>query len=106
MPVYGIGKALWFLLTPSNLLTLLVLCGAVAGLRRRATRKPRMLTVLAAVGLVICGFGPVGFWLARPLETRFPAPQPLPANVAGFVVLGGGVRLKDSVESDRLSVND
>jgi uncharacterized SAM-binding protein YcdF (DUF218 family) len=104
--VFVIGKALWFLITPSNLLTLLVLCGVVAGLRRRATRKPLMLAALGAVGLVLCGFGPVGFWLAHPLEARFPPLRPLPEAVAGFIVLGGGVRLQDRTHSGMLSVND
>ncbi|SED16837.1 Uncharacterized SAM-binding protein YcdF, DUF218 family [Rhizobiales bacterium GAS191] len=104
--MFLIGKALWFLFTPSNLLTLLVLGGVVAGLSRPGSRKPFAIAAIGAVGLALCGFGPVGFWLARPLETRFPPAQPLPAEVAGFIVLGGGVRLEDSTRSDTLTVND
>src|SRR5579871_6109412 len=104
--MFLIGKAIWFLFTPSNFLTLLVLGGVAWSLVRRKSRKPLAVALIGALGLVACGFGPVGFWLARPLETRFPILRPLPAQVAGFIVLGGGVRLDDSSQTDMLSVDD
>ena len=104
--MFLIGKAIWFLFTPSNLFTLLVLGGVVFALARRKSRKPLVVALIGALGFVLCGFGPVGFWLARPLETRFPPLRPLPTQIAGFIVLGGGVRLHDSSRTNTISVND
>jgi uncharacterized SAM-binding protein YcdF (DUF218 family) len=104
--VFLIGKALWFLLTPSNSLTLLALCGTVVSLAARRARKAAWIALFGIIGLLLCGLSPLGYWLATPLESRFPAPRPLPQEIAGFIVLGGGLRIYDTTHADALSVND
>jgi uncharacterized SAM-binding protein YcdF (DUF218 family) len=104
--MFLLGKALWFLLTPSNSLTLLALCGIAAALVARGSRKALAVAAFGALGLALCGVSPIGFWLATPLETRFAPPRPMPREVAGFIVLGGGLRLYDTDQTDALSVND
>jgi uncharacterized SAM-binding protein YcdF (DUF218 family) len=104
--MFLLGKALWFALTPSNSLTLLAFSGIAAGLVRRASRKPLLIGAFGTIGLLLCGLSPIGYWLATPLETRFAQLRPLPEPIAGFIVLGGGLRPYDTEESDALSLND
>jgi uncharacterized SAM-binding protein YcdF (DUF218 family) len=104
--MFYIGKVLWFLLTPSNAVMLLVLAGVVVSLASRRSRIGLGLTALGGIGLFLCGLSPLGFWLATPLEDRFPPPKPMPTSIAGLIILGGGLRIHDTAQSDALSIND
>jgi len=79
----------WFLLAPSNLFVFLAILG-VAALFTRFWRAGRTLLITAIAAYVICGFGPVGTLLIRPLENRFPKPPEAMAAPYGIIVLGGG----------------
>jgi uncharacterized SAM-binding protein YcdF (DUF218 family) len=84
------SKLLWWLAAPSNAIGFSIAAGAVVG----ATRYRRIGVAMSAVGasaLLLCGFGPVGVWLLRPLEDRFERPANLTAP-AGIIVLGGDIR--------------
>lgn len=87
---FVLSKVLWPLTTPSNVLALLVMLGAVLLLTRwqRLGRRLLVAVGLAAAALIVL---PVDSWLLMPLEGRFAAAAPLPAAVDGVVVLGGGV---------------
>ena len=82
-----LGKLVFLLLRPSNLLILLGLAGLVLAWRGRRTGL--RLATLAVGAIALVTLLPVGLWLTRPLETRFPQPA-LPERVDGIVVLGGG----------------
>jgi len=82
-----LGKLVFLLLRPSNLLLLLALLGLVLAWRGRRTGLRLATVAIATIALVT--LLPVGLWLTRPLETRFPQPA-LPERVDGIVVLGGG----------------
>lgn len=82
------SKIVWALLSPANLLYLLVLAGTVL-LFLHKTRPARLLLGTAAILLTIAAFVPVGKWLATPLETRFAANPELPRNIDGIILLGG-----------------
>ena len=81
--------ALWALLRPSNLLLLTLLLGFLLGFRWRVAA--RRLVGLALLGMVLPALLPVTDLLALPLETRLFAPNPLPEEVDGIIVLGGAV---------------
>ncbi|QCI68937.1 YdcF family protein [Phreatobacter stygius] len=84
------SKILWWGLTPSNLLVGLIVVGVLLRATRLA-RWGRRFFVLGALGLVIAGPVPLGIWLARPLENRFPLmAQDMPAP-SGIIVLGGSI---------------
>ena len=85
-----ISKTLGSLMTASNALVVVALAGAVALLFRRK-RLGAVLVWTAALGLLLLGFGPVGFILMRPLEVRFPRPQRDIPETWGIIVLGGVV---------------
>lgn len=85
---FVLSKLFWFLIQPVNLAIILLLAGLLlAMLRWRRTAYG--LFGAAALSLVLCVWTSFGALLVTPLEDRFPRP-PLPENVAGIVVLGGG----------------
>ncbi|MCS6878412.1 MAG: YdcF family protein [Geminicoccaceae bacterium] len=83
-----LGKIAFLFLRPSNLLVLLALAGCLAAWRGHRFGLP--LASIAVALIVAVTLLPVGAWLTRPLEARFSAPAPMPEEVHGFVVLGGG----------------
>jgi uncharacterized SAM-binding protein YcdF (DUF218 family) len=100
------GKALWYLLTPSNSLTLLTLGGIAAHWISGGSRKGLVVASIGAVALLLCGVSPIAFWLAAPLESRFPPLRQPPQKITGIIALGGATRLYDTVHSGALSLND
>lgn len=86
---FYLSKLFWLVASPANLLVILAGLGAALCFTR-FVRFGRALAVLAVFGLVLAGFGPLGSIIARPLEDRFPRTT-LPADVAGIIVLGGGI---------------
>jgi uncharacterized SAM-binding protein YcdF (DUF218 family) len=85
---YIVGKLVWLVLRPSNLLLLTALAGAFGLGRRRAW--PAALVRTGLLAMLACTLLPVGYWLTVPLENRFPRPAS-DLRVDGIVVLGGGV---------------
>lgn len=82
-----LGKLVWTLLRPSTFLLILALVGLALAWRGR---RAGLALATVAVGLMaLATVLPIGLWLGRPLETRFPQPA-LPDRVDGVVVLGGG----------------
>lgn len=86
--MFAASKLLWFLASPDNFLVLLAAAGA-ALLWTPWRRAGRWCAGLAAAGLLVLACLPLGQWLLRPLEERFPRPVELPAEVEGIIVLGG-----------------
>lgn len=87
---FYLSKILWWFAAPSNLLLAATALGALL-LFTRWARGGRRLMVAAVAGLALCGVSPLGVWLARPLENRFPLPaedMPVPT---GILVLGGSM---------------
>ncbi|MCJ2044227.1 YdcF family protein [Methylobacterium sp. J-078] len=102
---FPLSKLLYFLVTPSNALTLLVLAGiglAAAGWLRLGL----LLGALGSILLVTVGFTPLAGLVALPLEERFPAHVADDAPVAGIIVLGGAIETRTSAERGQLVVND
>jgi uncharacterized SAM-binding protein YcdF (DUF218 family) len=87
---FYLSKIVWWFAAPSNVLTGMILLGALL-LFTRWSRGGRRLVVLAALGLAVCGFSPLGIWLARPLEARFRVQPQEMAPPAGILVLGGSI---------------
>lgn len=87
---FYLSKILWWFAAPSNGLIGLLLLGALA-LFTRWSRAGRRLVLAGALGLAICAVSPLGIWLARPLEDRFPQPPADMAAPAGILVLGGSI---------------
>ncbi len=87
-----LGKLVFLVVRPSNFLLLLAIAGSILAWRGRRGGLALATAAIGAIALVTVL--PVGLWLTRPLETRFPLPRTLPERVDGVVVLGGGVALE------------
>jgi uncharacterized SAM-binding protein YcdF (DUF218 family) len=88
---YYIAQIGFFFIAPSQLFLFALSIGALLLFWRSAFKWGRRLVVVGAVGLLVCGFSPLGRVLIWPLEERFKAPVPLPQDgtVAGIIMLGG-----------------
>src|SRR5262245_16903356 len=86
---YPISKAFWPLFAPSNVLILMTAAAAVFALLLRS-KLAGWLAALGGCTLLIGGLTPIGYWLVRPLENRFPQWQTgFQPPVDGVIVLGG-----------------
>lgn len=84
---FYLSKVLWFFADPGNALLFALLGGLIlTATRWRGLGK--WLIGLAVCAALVVTFVPVGKWMARSLEDRFPVPE-LPAQIDGIVVLGG-----------------
>ena len=83
------SKLFWWAVNPGNVLLALLCLGLVAllaGRRRLGVWLIGLVTLLCLSVTVL----PVGAWMLRPLENRFPAPD-LPDRIDGIIVLGGAI---------------
>jgi uncharacterized SAM-binding protein YcdF (DUF218 family) len=87
---FVLSKTLGVALLPTNFLIGLGLVGVVL-LLTRFSPAGRKLLVVAALGLAICGFSPLGNWLLYPLESRFPPWDASEGAPDGIIVLGGPI---------------
>lgn len=88
---FVLSKVLWFLIQPLNLIALLVIGSALTSWRGKV-RTARWMLVLAMLGLIAPIVLPIDRWLLSPLEQRFSAPDPMPRQVDGIILLGGAQR--------------
>lgn len=103
--MFYLSKAVWVLLQPAHLLLLALVGGWVMAACRGTRRLGLALGGGATAMLVILALLPVGDWLMRPLENRFPVPGAL-TRVDGIIVLGGGQDAMVSFDRDRIALND
>jgi uncharacterized SAM-binding protein YcdF (DUF218 family) len=86
---YPVSKAIWLIVAPTNAL-ILITAGASLCAALRLSKRAAWLAAAGAWALIIGAFTPVSYWLAAPLENRFPqweaSSQP---GIDGIIVLGG-----------------
>lgn len=87
---FVISKVFWFVAQPVNMTLLLVAAGLVAS-ARAWRRSGYALVTAAALLLGLSVWSSLGANLLAPLEDRFARPEVVPENIAGIVVLGGGL---------------
>ncbi len=83
------SKLFWWTVNPGNVLLALLCLGLIALLLRRVRLGIWLVGIVTALGLAVTVL-PMGSWLLRPLENRFPATA-LPAQIDGIIVLGGSI---------------
>ena len=91
------SKVIWAILSPSNLIVWLLLLVTLLVINNKLTAAIFILLPLTISSVVLMAY-PIGDYLMRPLELRFPKPTPqaLEKN-DGIIVLGGGEQLKESL---------
>lgn len=88
--MFEIGKILWMIVAPANLLVIALVLAWLL-LRRRAGRwGGRLLAGLAILSVLIAAT-PLGSLPLMALENRFERPSVMPARIDGVVILGGGL---------------
>ncbi|MGA0935813.1 MAG: YdcF family protein [Pseudohongiellaceae bacterium] len=85
---FYLSKILWALLSPANVLFVLLAAGTVLLFCNRIPLAKWMLgTGVILLALAACL--PIGKWLATPLETRFATNPEQPDDIDGIIMLGG-----------------
>jgi uncharacterized SAM-binding protein YcdF (DUF218 family) len=103
---YALSKIIWAIICPSTLLVLALLTGVVMLLlHARSFRMGLILVTASAFGFGACTFLPLGNWLLRPLENRFPAVSAIQGPVDGIILLGGAIDMPISVDRGRPVLN-
>jgi uncharacterized SAM-binding protein YcdF (DUF218 family) len=100
-----VSKVAGFFASPSNLLIVLGLVGAVLMGTRRA-RCGRRMIVTAVLLLAIAGLSPLGNALVLPLEQRFPPWWAGTGEPTGIIVLGGAVSPAVSAQRGSPELNE
>lgn len=101
---FALSKILWFVANPGNLLLIGLAAGGLLLATRWRRGGLRLLALVAAAAFLIAVV-PVGDWLMRGLENRFPAVASSPARVDGIVVAGGIVDPLLSEDRGQAAVN-
>jgi uncharacterized SAM-binding protein YcdF (DUF218 family) len=100
---FVVSKVLWFFTSPTNVLLAAAILGAILSAGRFARLGRRAATVAPALVLVI-GIAPVGVWVMKPLENRFPPPPAQMAPPYGIIVLGGAIDEALGRDRDQVSL--
>ena len=103
---YYASKILWFFATPSNLLIILIVIGALLAMTRRFRRAGAALALIVGIGTLVVGLSPVSSYLMLPLENRFPAYRDDGRPVTGIILLGGSVEAEKSLSRGMLIANE
>lgn len=100
------SKIIWFLLTPSNVLLVIILAGA--GLAATRWRRIGHAAVFAgALGYLVAGLSPVPNILMQALEDRFPAPDLAETgSVDAIIVLGGATSAPIATARQVMALNE
>lgn len=97
---FYLSKILWFFTEPGNLFLFALIFGLfLCGTRFRKIGRS-FVGIAVCLGLIVT-FVPVGSWMFKSLEDRFPMPVGLPEHISGIVVLGGVI---DPVKSKQRKV--
>ena len=89
--MFILGKLVWAVAQPGNLLLLCLLAGIFVSVVSRRRWRGRVLIGLSALGFLVLAVAPVGPAMLLTLEQRFPRPAALPDKIEGIIVLGGAV---------------
>lgn len=100
---FPLSKIVWAVLSPLNLVFLVLLGGGAVSL---FSRRGRGLVVLGMLLFAAGGIFPVGHHLMARLESRYQAPDPMPARVDGILILGGSFMTDISAARGMVSVNE
>lgn len=103
---FWVSKLMWFFISPTNLLILLLFVASVLLWKNKIKQAKRLFIILSGIVLVI-GLFPVGEWLLYPLESKYKAnPKPKLEQVDGIIVLGGSIDVTRSTMWQQTVTND
>ena len=103
---FPLSKLIFFLITPSNLLIMMSVAGALLLAATRLRRTGSTLVLSGTLGLLLAGMSPLSDLVILPLEQRFPAFATEGLEPTGIIMLGGGIETGLSAARDQVVVND
>lgn len=98
------SKLLWAAAQPVAVIALLLAGGSIL-LWTRWRRVGRALVSLGTCLLLLAALLPLGDWIARPLEERFPPYRDDGAPIDGVIVLGGGSDVAVTAARQHIELN-
>ncbi|MBT8146044.1 MAG: YdcF family protein [Gammaproteobacteria bacterium] len=100
------SKLFWLVFSPVSLLLWLIVGSWLLSLSRWNRAGQKLLAGTALFSLFLA-FVPVGGWMIKPLEQRFPADPVLATKPDGIVLLGGSfsLRLSDNRQQTHLTAH-
>ena len=104
--MFAVSKIFWWVFEPANLLLLVLVFSSVLSYVRGYRRVGRRVVAIATACAVAIAVLPLGAWLLRPLEQRFPAVERLPAAATGMISLGGAVDQFRTAARGQVALND
>ena len=102
--LFILSKVFWIVAAPANLALIILILGLLL-LWVNWIKAGRLLTSIGGVALVLLAVLPVGPWLARPLEDRFPQFVTSATPVDGIIVLGGSTNPRMTELRGQISLN-
>ena len=102
--LFVLSKVFWIVAAPANLALIILMLGLLL-LWVNWIRVGRFFTSIGGVALILLAVLPIGPWLARPLEDRFPQFATGTAPVDGIIVLGGSTNPRMMELRGQISVN-
>lgn len=93
---FVVSKLGWAIASLGNLIVLLMTFATIMLLLNNVTIAKWILIPVMIANWLLMAY-PLADSLLLPLETRFSKPTPLPQNIDGIIVLGGGEKLKQSL---------
>ena len=81
---FYLSKVFWFLASPGNAFLIALILGLFLA-STRFRRTGRWLVSLAICFAIVTTFVPVGPYLLKVLEDRFPAPESLPGKIDSLI---------------------
>lgn len=101
---FYLSKIFWFIASPGNAFLIALLLGLFLT-STRFRRLGKSLIAIAVCFALVATFVPVGPYLLKTLEERFPVPESLPGKIDGIVVLGGVIDPLMSAERHRTVIS-
>jgi len=102
---FSVSKLIWILLSPGNLLALIVALGVFL-LWVNKVKVAKIIFSVVLILLCLVTFLPTGNLLIYPLENRFPMEPELPEKIHGIIVLSGAVGAKATALTGQVQVNE
>lgn len=100
--MFEFSKILWEIFQPSHLIMVLFI---VAWALFLVWERGGGLLLITSFILIVLTVLPISQMIIRPLEARFPVPRSLPSDIAGIIILGGGINPKLSSDYQQISMN-
>lgn len=91
-----LSKIAWGLLSPASLIIWLMILATVVLVFNKKQLALAILVPTSLVSFALLAY-PIGDILIYPLESRFSKPEPMPEQIDGILILGGGEELKPSI---------